>query len=204
MNEIIKILLIEDNEADARLLKEMFNETDDNTYELQHVERLSHAVDILDEDAYDLILLDLNLPDSHGFKTFSTLIERVSGIPIILLSGIDDEKMAVNAVKNGAQDYLIKGQIDPDSLTRSIRYAIERQRLLAEVEKSRQFDQHLAYHDPLTNLPNRLLMYDRLQQALVHAKRYSDQVAVLFLDLDGFKKLTTPKDMMSVTRFYSL
>ena len=191
MNEkTTRILLVEDNLGDVRLLQEYLKESDSLNADLIHVDCLSEAVACLGEAAsYDLVLLDLSLPDSQGLATFSAIQERAGNLPIILLTGNDDESLAVQAVQQGAQDYLVKGKVDADLLARAIRYGIERNRLLVEMEKVREVEQHLAYHDMLTNLPNRLLFYDRMRQALAHARRYSGLVAVLFLDLDGFKAI---------------
>jgi len=188
--KMIRILLVEDNLGDVRLLQEHLKESDSLNADLIHVDCLSEAVACLGEAAsYDLVLLDLSLPDSQGLVTFSAIQERAGNLPIILLTGNDDESLAVQAVQQGAQDYLVKGKVDADLLARAIRYGIERNRLLVEMEKAREVEQHLAYHDMLTNLPNRLLFYDRMRQALAHARRYSGLVAVLFLDLDGFKAI---------------
>lgn len=191
MNEkTTRILLVEDNLGDVRLLQEYLKESDSLNADLIHVDCLSEAVACLGEAAsYDLVLLDLSLPDSQGLATFSAIQERAGNLPIILLTGNDDESLAVQAVQQGAQDYLVKGKVDADLLARAIRYGIERNQLLVEMEKVREVEQHLAYHDMLTNLPNRLLFYDRMRQALAHARRYSGLVAVLFLDLDGFKAI---------------
>ncbi len=185
----IKILLVEDNPGDARLIEELIRETGKTEAAITDVGSLATALSVLKDSTFDVVLLDLSLPDSQGLATFTCVQEHASGTPIILLTGLDDETLAVKAMQQGAQDYLVKGKVEAELLVRAIRYAIERQRLLVEMEKAREFEQHLAYHDVLTNLPNRLLFYDRLAQALTHAKRYSGKLAVFFLDLDGFKEL---------------
>ncbi len=189
MTDKIKALLVEDNAGDAALVRAFLDETQAPEVELVVVFSLADALSSLEEDRFDIVLLDLSLPDSQGISTFSCMQEQNSVIPIVLLTGNDDEKMAIRAMKQGAQDYLVKGRFDGDLLMRSICYSIERQRLLVQIEKAREVEQHLAYHDVLTNLPNRLLFYDRVEQALVHSKRYKGLVAVLFLDLDGFKNI---------------
>ena len=128
---------------------------------------LATSLKALKDYRFDVVLLDLSLPDSQGLTTFSCIQEHAEGTPIILLTGMDDENLAVKAMQMGAQDYLVKGKVEADLLTRAIRYAIERQRLVVDIEKAREVEQHLAYHDVLTNLPNRLLLYDRLAQALI-------------------------------------
>ncbi|MDM7913190.1 MAG: ATP-binding protein, partial [Methanotrichaceae archaeon] len=136
--EPIRVLLIEDNPGDARLIQELLAEVTFATFDLKIAGRLSKGIEMLAEsDGVDAVLLDLSLPDSSGFETFSRIHAQVPRIPIIMLTGNDDEALALKAVQEGAQDYLIKGQVNGQLLARSIRYAIERKRvdeaLVAEV-----------------------------------------------------------------------
>lgn len=188
-NKHLEILLIEDNAGDARLVREILEEREDSHFVLKHVQKLNFALEQLEENKFDVIFLDLSLPDGQGVEMISRLQERSPATPIILLTGLDDEELALEAVKNGAQDYLVKDDVNANLLVRSMTYAIERQRLLVEMEKARQLERYLAYHDGLTHLPNRQLFYDRLEQAAVHAKRSDTLVGVLFLDLDDFKRM---------------
>jgi diguanylate cyclase (GGDEF)-like protein/PAS domain S-box-containing protein len=310
----IKILLmVEDNPGDARLLREMFEEQGLHKIELTHVGRMSEAEKHLAERAVDIIVLDLGLPDAQGLGAVRRAHAAAPHIPLVVLTGLDDESMAAQALQEGAQDYLIKGQIDARGLLRALRYAIERKNMeealfvekeraqvtlncigdavvctdisgnltflnlvaekmtgwsrqeaagrpMAEVfrildAKSRQtipnpmemavglnrtmhlpsncilihrdgFEipiedsvspihdrgghatgavivfrdvsaaramalqmTHSAQHDFLTGLPNRMLFNDRVSQAVVLAPRHLKNVAVLFLDLDGFKHI---------------
>ena len=182
-------LLIEDNPRDVRLIQDMLSEIRDYHFELESAHLLSEGVARLAKSKVDVILLDLMLPDSQGLDTFNQVSEKEPGTPILILTGQNDEAVALNAVKGGAQDYLMKGHLDGNLLTRAMRYAIERQRTLLKLEQARKFEHHLAYHDYLTNLPNRQLSYDRLGQAMAHARRNGRMVAILFLDLDGFKTI---------------
>jgi diguanylate cyclase (GGDEF)-like protein/PAS domain S-box-containing protein len=307
------VLLIEDNFGDARLLREMFNEQGSHDIELTHVECMSDAEKDLAERAVGIVLLDLGLPDVQGLEAVRRAHAAAPHIPLVVLSGLDDESMAVQALQVGAQDYLIKGQIAPRELLRALRYAIERkiieETLFAEKERvqvtldcisdavictdisgnitflnlvaekmtgwslqetvgrpmaeafrtvdttsreptpnpmeraveqdrtghlplncilirragfeihiedsvgsihdrqgqltgavivfrdvsvARAMTQQMAYsaqHDFLTGLPNRLLLSDRVSQSIALARRHLCQVAVLFLDLDGFKHI---------------
>ena len=124
--ESIKILLIEDNPGDARLIKEFLGETG-TVFELDWVESLSQGLDHL--DGKNAILLDLTLPDSIGLDTFKKIHSQAPALPIIVLTGNDDEALSSRALQEGAQDYLVKGQVDGQILARSIRYAIERKRI---------------------------------------------------------------------------
>jgi diguanylate cyclase (GGDEF)-like protein len=178
--ETIKALLIEDQLGDARLTSEMVAAVTGTPTQLSFADRLSTGMRRLAKGGIDVVLLDLGLPDSQGLATFATVYAQVSEIPIVVLTGIDDEKHGVEAVQQGAQDYLVKGQVDGDTLLRTIRYAIERKR-------SQQRIHYLAYYDSLTSLPNRRLFHDRLSQSLALARRYNRVLAVLFFDLDHFK-----------------
>ncbi|WP_414754980.1 response regulator [Anabaena sp. CCY 9910] len=135
-DEIIKVLLVEDNPGDAFLIQELIKEVNTAHLELYPVERLSEALKILASDTsdgslppFDVMLLDLSLPDSQGIDTFVRANRETNLLPIIVLTGIDDENLALTAMQKGAQDYLVKGQVTGDLLVRSIRYAIERQRV---------------------------------------------------------------------------
>jgi diguanylate cyclase (GGDEF)-like protein/PAS domain S-box-containing protein len=305
---IQKILLVEDNPGDARLLREMFNEPDLPQPQMTNVGSMSKAVTHLKEHAVDIILLDLGLPDAQGLEAVRQAHAAAPRVPLIVLSGMDDESLAALALQEGAQDYLIKGQIDIRRLLRVMRYAMERttmeealfeEKELAQVTlnsigdgvastdklgniiflnlaaekmtgwsihevKGRPITQvlrileatsreaipnlrellidnnpppansilirrdgyeipiegsispihnregepagavivfrdvgaaramalqitHSAEHDFLTGLPNRLLLNDRIGLAIASAQRHSKKVAVLFLDVDGFK-----------------
>ncbi len=134
----LKILLVEDNPGDARLLEFALKENDDESFEVDRAVRLSDAQAALGAKAYDVILLDLSLPDSFGLDTVRSTRASAPNIPIVVLSGLDDEAIAVEAVKEGAQDYLTKGRVDGPLLVRTMRYAIERQSLAAQVQEARR------------------------------------------------------------------
>jgi diguanylate cyclase len=128
----------------------------------------------------DCVLLDLGLPDARGLEALQQVQEAYPELPVVVLSGLEEEEMAVEAVYQGAQDYLVKRHTDTHLLGRSIRYAIERKR--SELELA-----HVAMHDALTGLANRTVFLDHLEHALARAERRDTSVAVLFLDLDRFK-----------------
>ena len=125
-DETVSILLVEDNPGDAELLRVMLDEAGDTRFVLTHVTRLADAMGRLDEARFDLILLDLGLPDSQELATFSRIHAHTPGTPTIVLSGLEDETVALWAVQEGAQDYLMKGHVEPDGLARTIRHAIAR------------------------------------------------------------------------------
>jgi diguanylate cyclase (GGDEF)-like protein/PAS domain S-box-containing protein len=307
------LLLVEDNPGDARLLREMFHEQGSHNTELTHVECMSEAEKHLANRAFDIILLDLGLPDAQGLGAVRRAHAAAPRVPLVVLTGLDDESLATQALQEGAQDYLIKGQLDARGLLRALRYAVERkmteEALFVEKERAqvtlncigdavictdisgnitflnlvaenmigwsweeaagrpmtevfRILDAtsreptpnpmeialgqdrtvhlpsnsilvrrdgfeipiedsvapihdreghatggvivfrdvsaarsmalqmaHSAQHDYLTGLPNRMLLNDRVNQAINLASRHKKKVAVLFLDLDGFKHI---------------
>jgi diguanylate cyclase (GGDEF)-like protein/PAS domain S-box-containing protein len=307
------LLLVEDDAGDARLLREMFSEQGSQNTQLTHVESMSEAEQHLEKSVFDIILLDLGLPDAQGLGAVRRARAVAPRVPLVVLTGLDDESLAAQALQEGAQDYLVKGQIEARGLLRALRYAIERKNteeaLFVEKERaqvtlncigdavictdlpgnvtflnlvaermtgwlwaeaagrpmadifrildatSRQTNPnpmemavglnrtvhlpsncilirrdgfeipiedsvapihdregkatgavivfrdvsaaramalqmvHSAEHDFLTGLPNRMLVNDRVNQAIAFASRHAKKVAVLFLDLDGFKHI---------------
>ncbi|MBD3215173.1 MAG: PAS domain S-box protein [Candidatus Lokiarchaeota archaeon] len=134
--DIIDILLIEDNPADVKLLEILLSENVnlDFQYKLYIANTLKEGFKLLEQHLFDVILLDLSLPDSSGFKTISTVYEEITEIPIIVLTGLDDIKGGRKAVKLGAQDFLIKGKVDGNHLVQSIYHSIERQKMIKTIE----------------------------------------------------------------------
>jgi diguanylate cyclase (GGDEF)-like protein/PAS domain S-box-containing protein len=307
------LLLVEDNPGDARLLREMFREQSSHHTELTQVETMGQAEKHLAGSTVDIILLDLGLPDAQGLESIRRARAVAPGVPLVVLTALDDESMAAKALQAGAQDYLIKGQIDARGLLRALRYAVERKSMQEELFREKELAQvtlnsigdavisadlsgninflnlvavrmtgwtqaeaagkpmrdvfrvldatsrkitpnpmeiairqnrtihlpsncilvqrdgseipiedsvapihdrqgqatgvvivfrdvsstqtmavqmaHSAHHDYLTGLPNRKLLNDRVSQAILLASRSMKKVAVLFLDLDGFKHI---------------
>ena len=132
--KIIKVLLVEDNPIDARLLRAWLKAGGPDKFDLTHVGRLSDAMSHLEAGAIDIALLDLGLPDAYGIEVVRIAHTKAPGIPLVVLTGTNDTEMAVEALQEGAQDYLVKGQIDSRSLLRAIRYSIERQRMQSEAD----------------------------------------------------------------------
>jgi PAS domain S-box-containing protein len=135
---MIKVLLVEDNPGDVRLLQEFLWDVTTAQFELMPVERLDRTLELLNQESFDVILLDLSLPDSQGLETFIGLHRQAPAIPIIVLTGLDDENLALRAMQEGAQDYLVKGQVSGDLLVRCMRYAIERQRIEEALRQSEE------------------------------------------------------------------
>src|ERR1044072_9740254 len=147
-------------------------------FHLHCAERLSQGLEHLSASETVLVLLELSLPDSFGLETFAKVYAHSPTVPIIVLTGNDDQKVALSAVKGGAQDYLVKGRLDRELLLRSMQYSIERKRYQVQLE-------HQANYDAVTGLPNRNLLHDRLRQA-VQSQRVPRNIAVVFMDLDHF------------------
>ena len=137
MGNNIKILLFEDNPGDAGLIEEMVNDSANYSYELKIAETMEEGMDLLKVDSYNLILLDLGLPDSDGINTFLNVQRENSAVPIIILTGLNNDNIGVEAVKMGAQDYLTKGSVDAELLERSIKYSIERKKVQIELQNYR-------------------------------------------------------------------
>jgi signal transduction histidine kinase len=136
-NHATQVLLIEDNPGDADLIRLRLVEANSDV-EVKSVDRLSTGLESLAEAQPSLVLLDLNLPDSRGAETFRKILSKAPGVPIVILSGQDDEELANKALHQGAQDYLVKGGFDAKDLARAMRYAIERQSMLISLDMARQ------------------------------------------------------------------
>jgi len=134
----IKILFFEDSPGDAGLIEEMIDESVYCSCQLEVVETLNEGLNYLGLNEVDLILLDLGLPDSDGMDTFNEVKSNNSNIPIIILTGLSDEEFAIKAVGEGAQDYLVKGEVDSRLLARSMKYAIERNIIEDKLKKSEE------------------------------------------------------------------
>lgn len=143
-NNRINVLLIEDNLADVVFIREMLKESRKPGFNLHNTRRLVEGLDYLEKNSVDLLLLDLNLPDSHGLETFQKANDVAPQTPIVILSAFDDEDIAIKAVKGEAQDYLIKGKVDSSLLARSIVYAIERKSIEGELKEHRDHLEELV------------------------------------------------------------
>lgn len=138
-DKLIRVLIIEDNLEDFRIIEEMLKEVENPAFELYHSQRLEEGLKCLVRDGFDILLLDLGLPDSNGLDTFASVYEQAPEIPVVILSGFGDEDIAIRAVREGAQDYLVKGQVNSLLLSRSISYAIERKLIEDELIRHRYY-----------------------------------------------------------------
>ena len=130
-----RVLLIEDSPDDAMLIQEDLAEVRGVPFNLESVDTLSEGLEHLDQGGIDVVLLDLSLPDSQGLDSLARILDQRPDVPVVVLTGLEDEALALEAVRRGSQDYLVKGQVGGPLLERSIRYAIERRRLLVEIDR---------------------------------------------------------------------
>ena len=140
----IRALIIEDNAGDVRLIRAQLAEQSMTTVTFARAERLGEGLGMLTNERFDVVLLDLNLPDSGGLDTVRTFLSKNNTVPVIVLTGLDDETTGLNAIQVGAQDYLVKGKTDGALLARTMRYAIERKKAEEELRKSEEKYRHLV------------------------------------------------------------
>jgi diguanylate cyclase (GGDEF)-like protein len=178
----LDILLVEDSKGDAIFIEKALAQALPDAYKLQRVENLVSALKILAEKQFDVVLLDRSLPDVSGFSGLHSIQNMAPNLPIIFLTSFKDETAALNAVENGAQDYLFKDKVDGQTIKRSIQFAIHR----------KQFESILitqANFDALTELANRTLFESRVDIALARMQRSIDRFGIFFMDLDHFKEV---------------
>ena len=168
----IKVLLVEDNEEHAQLLRQLLLESNDPVFEVERYAALRPALDALEMPGFNLVLLDLSLPDSEGLNTFQRMQNRVPDLPVVVLSGMDDEVLALETMQKGAQDYLVKGKGDERILVRSLRYAIERKKTQYELKRARD-DLERRVADRTEEL---LASNEKLQSEIAERKRAENDV----------------------------
>lgn len=179
----VKVLLVEGNNGDANLFRALISDGSARNFHIEHQRTLSEAIQCLQNCSFDVAVVDLDLPDSNGSDTITRIRESSPSIPLVIVTAMSDQDFAVHALENNLVDeFLLKGIIDGEQLTRALRYAMGRR--LAATRLT-----HLAHCDPLTGLSNRALFDDRLQQALARSARSKEQTALLFIDLDRFKQI---------------
>ena len=188
----LKILLVEDNPADADLLQEILEESNETQWSLVHVERLKDALQVLNEDHFDAILLDLSLPDKQGVSTVAQTHEAAPDLPIVVLTGLNDRVIALEALRHGAQDYLVKGKIDTNLLLRAIHHGIERaqtfKKLRHSEEQLQRLNEELEHRveeqtDELRqknhSLQSEIIERQRLEEELRHALAKEKELSAL-------------------------
>ena len=176
---VVEIAAVGDDTNDAEFVKACLRRQDAKSIDLVRVASMAKAVSTLKESQIDVVLLDLNLPDSTGQESVHRIQNTNTSVPIVVLSGEGDEEFAIDILNRGVQDYLVKWEGDGRTILRSIRYAIERKR-------SEERLSFLAQYDSLTEIPNRRHFQDQLERASTRARRRATKIGVLFLDLDRF------------------
>jgi len=179
--DLVRVLVVEDNPADARWVREMLAEDAAGEFDLLHASTVGDAVDQLAAHGgwIDAVLLDLSLPDDTGLNTLQRVLPVAHTAVVIVMTGQGDEQLGLNAMQAGAQDYLIKGQLDGRTLRRALRFALERQTVL----------QRLSHRDDLTGLHNRRGFMLQAEQMTRAARRQRTSLLLTFLDLDDFKRI---------------
>lgn len=178
----IRVLLVEDNPGDSRLVLEMLADVREPVFRVRTVDTLAAALRAVRHAEFDAALFDLGLPDSSGVMGLREFALAAAGLPIVVLTGLDSDEASIQAFGCGAQDYVVKGEENAKALRRALCYAIERKKLEAALERAAQYD-------ALTGLAGRALFQDRLEHAVARARREGSRFALLYIDLDRFKPI---------------
>ncbi|MBD3320612.1 MAG: diguanylate cyclase [Chitinivibrionales bacterium] len=202
-DQVISVLLIEDNYVQQKMISDMLATIPDVHFAVTKKEKLDDAIGYLTDHSSDVILLDLMLSESKGFDTFIDVHSRTVDVPIIVVAADDDQNTALKAIQCGAQDYLVRGNFDAGLIARSIRYAIERQRMLTELKfalasekvlmeeldrKNKELVE-LSITDGLTGLYNHRFIQERFDFEYKRAKRYGTALSCMLIDIDHFKSV---------------
>lgn len=177
-NNHIKALLIEDSPEAVRLMREELKDVPYNNIDIECADRLSEGLDAIRKREIDVILLDLSLPDSQGYSTFVKVHVHAPQIPIVVLSGNNDGSLAVKTIQAGAQDFLVKGEVDAEVAVRSIHYSIERQRAMNELHS-------MMLIDKITGLHNRRGLLTLAEQQMSISRREKSGLCIVFADLNS-------------------
>ena len=179
---LIRVLIVEDDPEFATMLRVILTEAHVGQFDPAIVRSLEEAVAQLKKSEFDILLLDLFLPDSEGHNTFLIILDQIPDTPIVVVTGLDDRAVAIQCVREGAQDYLVKRDLDVNQLVRSLLYAIERHR-------TRSMLQNLSLSDELTGLLNRRGFLSLAPKHVKIAERANWELLVFFIDLDELKAI---------------
>ncbi|TNC79791.1 MAG: hypothetical protein C9356_17160 [Oleiphilus sp.] len=181
VEDSVKVLVVEDDPDDIYLIREYLGQDANKKFNIETCQNLQSALDAISQKSFDVVLLDLGLPDAEGMEALDTLVQLDTHTPIIVLTVHDDE-FGEAAIRKGAADYLPKRLCNTDLLSRAVRYAIERHSLLAELQER-------AENDVLTGLPNRAMMYDKLDFMIAQCERSKAPFSLVMMDFDDFKQI---------------
>ena len=193
-----KVLLVEDQDAFADLVQDILAEFSGSSFHVSRVRSASEAAQRLRAEAIDVVLLDLALPDAHGLNTFCKVHAAASSVPVIVLTGLDDERLALQAMREGAQDYLVKGQLEPRILARVLRYAIERKRGAEALRQSEEFFRLIS-----ENVTDLIAVLDRNGHRLYNSPSYRRILGdpALLVGTDSFEEIH-PEDRPRVHQLF--
>ena len=168
----MRILMVEDNPGDVRLLREyLLGQRGSEEFQYLQVDRLAQALASLDEASFDAVLLDLSLPDSQGIGTLNRVHAAKPGMPIVVMTGLDDEALGLQLLQAGAQDYLVKGEVSASLLRRTLRYAVERKRAEVELRRSEIFLQSIV-----ENIPHMIFVKDASELRFVRFNKAGEEL----------------------------
>lgn len=182
-----RVLLIEDDEGDALLVERLLERYPQ--FKLRHVPRLWPAIELASTEPFDVALVDLSLPDSYGLEGLTTLRTHVPELPIVVLTGNDDDRLPLEALERGAQDYLCKSHCSPEMLSRSLRYSMQRHHIQCENRQLLKELARQARYDGLTGVLNRPTLVAELEREARRAKRTGYPLSCVMIDIDYFKRI---------------
>lgn len=185
----IRVLLIEDDEEDYIITRNFLEELDDIKCDLKWVSTFEDAIETIKQGGVDLCLLDYRLGEKDGLQVMRDLAAEGCNFPVLFMTGQGHERIAVDAMKSGATDYLVKQHLSKEMLRRSILNALEQSELSKQLIEKRNELEQLATTDSLTGLYNRRYIFDRLSQEIARSLRYGSPLCVAIIDLDNFKKI---------------
>lgn len=176
----LRILHVEDDMLDTHLVQKILKAIPVYHVDCDHVDSINSALVSLKRQDYDVILLDMRLPDGVGLEVIKAVKDIAPDKPIVILSGLNDMELTLKAVQYGAQEYLVKDELNSNVLMRSLRYAMDHKQRELELA-------YLSEHDELTRIPNRHSLKSRLRRAVVRGRQNNTVAALMFIDLDYFK-----------------
>ncbi len=183
----VSLLLVAEEDLSARRIGEILAPSRAARFAVTRVTHVDAALERLQQGSFDVMLLELSVREGYGLDSLLRARAATHALPVVVLTYQRGEDLALRAVRAGAQDYLVKGEVTPELLSRTLLHAVERHRMMRDLHEAQRRQQFLATHDTLTRLPNRYFFRDTLQGALREAAERSERLAVLFFDLDGFK-----------------